>query len=99
MVVQVVPLRRCNETVLLVNEAPLAVSLPVIEKGWLIWAEEGVEMVRVVEVFAGVALTAALMGFASTTGEAIDNNNPQITTTATTITTLFSANIPPHLER
>jgi hypothetical protein len=31
---------------------------------------------------------------------ALQNNNPQTTsTTATTITLLFSANIPPHLER
>jgi hypothetical protein len=31
----------------------------------------------------------------ATTGEALKNNNPQITsTTATTMTTLFSANIP-----
>jgi hypothetical protein len=95
MVVQVVPLRRCNETVP-VNEAPLAVSVPVIEKGWLTWAEEGAEMVRTVEIVAGVTVG----DFASIAALALQNNNAQITSTAaTTITPLFSANIPPHLER
>jgi hypothetical protein len=52
MVVQVVPLRHCNATLWLVSVAPLAVSLPVIEKDCLTWAEEGAEMVRAVEIFA-----------------------------------------------
>ena len=60
MVVQVLPLRRCNETVCLVSKAPLAVSLPVIEKDCLSWAEEGAEMVRAVEIVAGLTLTVAV---------------------------------------
>jgi hypothetical protein len=88
IVLQVVPLRRCNETVWLVSAAPLAVSLPVIEKACLTLAEEGTEMVRVLTVFA------------STTVLALQSNNAQITSTAaTTITPLFSANTPLHLER
>jgi hypothetical protein len=67
MVVQVLPLRRCNKTMLLVNGAPLAVSWPVIEKDCLTWAEGGAEMVRAVEIFAG----GALAGFASTTALAL----------------------------
>jgi hypothetical protein len=48
-------------------------------------------MVRVVEVLAVAA---------SIRGKALQNNNPQtISITAATITTLFSANILPHLER
>lgn len=87
-VVQVLPLRRCNETVCLVSGAPLAVRVPEMVKGYLTGAEEGAEMVR------------ALRDFASITGVALQNNNAQITnTTATTTTPLFSANIPPHLER
>jgi hypothetical protein len=74
----------------------LAVSLPVIEKDCLTWAEEGAEIVRAVGILGEVAVA----GFASTTALALQNNNAQITsTTATTITPLFSANIPPHLER
>jgi hypothetical protein len=86
-VVQVLPLRRCKETVYLVSWAPLAVSLPVIENGWLTLTEEGAEMVRVLRVFA------------STTALALHNNNPQITTIVTAITLLFLPNIPSHLER
>ena len=72
----------------MVSGAPFYVSWPAIEKEWLIWAEEGAEMVRAVGVFA------------STAGVALQNSNAQITiTTATTITVLFSANIPLHLER
>ena len=86
-VVHVLPLRRCKETVPLLG-APLAVSLPVIEKGLLTGAEEGADMVRAVGVFA------------STSGVALHNNNPKIaSTTATTITILFPANTPLHLER
>jgi len=86
-VVQVLPLRRCKETVPL-SGAPLAVSVPVIEKSLLTGAEEGAEMVRAVGVFA------------STAGVALQNNNTQITSTAaTTITPLFSAYIPLHLDR
>ena len=85
-VVHVLPLRRCKETVPL-SGAPLAVSLPVIEKGWFTLAEEGAEMVRALRVFA------------STTELALNNNNPQITTIATAITLLFFPNIPFHLER
>ena len=59
-VVQVVPPRRCNETVRWVNAAPFAVSLPVIEKGWLTGAEEGAEMVRVVGIWAEVTVTVAV---------------------------------------
>ena len=72
--------------------APFDVSRPVIEKGWLTWAEEGAEMVRAL----------VLRGCAATAGVALQNNNayPQIASnTVTTITTLFSANIPSHLER
>ena len=47
------PLRRCNETVRLVNGAPLAVSCPVIEKDCLTCAEEGAEMVRAVGDMGG----------------------------------------------
>ncbi len=97
--VQVLPLRRCNDTVCLADAAPLAPSCPVIEKDCLTWADEGAEMVRVVEIFAGVALIM-LKGLASTITLALQNNNAQITsTTATIITPLFSPNIPPHLER
>jgi hypothetical protein len=86
-VVQVLPLRRCKKTVP-VNEAPFDVSWPVIEKGLLTGAEEGAEMVRTVGVFA------------STAGVALQNNNAQITSTAaTTITPLFSPNIPTYLGR
>ncbi len=60
VVVQVVPLRRCNETVCLVSAAPLAVSCPVIEKDCLTWADEGAEMVRVVETVAGLTVTVAV---------------------------------------
>jgi hypothetical protein len=82
----------------LVNGAPLAVSWPVIEKDCLTWAEEGAEMVRVVGIWVEVAVAAGV--FASTTALALQNNNAPITsTTATTIRPLFSANIPPHLER
>jgi hypothetical protein len=133
-VVQVSPLRRCNETVCLVNGAPFDVSWPVIEKDFLTWAVDGAEIVRVVGVFAGVAVgvfvvvtlaavgvfagvavgvfvvvTLAAVGvfagvavevFASTAGATLQTNNAQITSTATkTLTRLFSANIPPHLER
>jgi hypothetical protein len=59
-VVQVLPLRRCNETVRWVNGAPFAVSLPVIEKGWLTGAEGGVEIVRVVEIWAEVTVAVAV---------------------------------------
>jgi len=98
MVVQVLPLRRCKETVRLVNGAPLAVSWPVIEKDWLTWVEEGAEIVRVVEIFAAVAVIVE--GRASTEGVALQNSKAQTTIiTATTITPRFSANIPPHLER
>jgi hypothetical protein len=97
-VVQVLPPRRCNETVP-VNEAPLAVSWPVIEKDCLTWDEEGAEIVRAVGMLAGVALTV-LRGLASITALALQNNNAHITsTTATTIQLLFSANISPHLDR
>jgi hypothetical protein len=58
--VQVLPLRRCNETLCLVSAAPLAVRVPVIEKEWLTWAEEGAEMVRAVEIFAGVTVTVTI---------------------------------------
>jgi hypothetical protein len=62
-------------------------------------AEEGAEMVRTVAIFAGAAVVVR-RSFASTAGVALQNNNVQITsTTATTIPALFSANIPPHLER
>ena len=90
----------------MVNGAPLAVSWPVIEKDCLTWAEEGAEMVRAVviwaevtvEVCVGAALTTG--AFASTTALALQNNNAHVTsTTATTITTFFSPNIPLHLER
>jgi hypothetical protein len=48
-------------------------------------------MVRAVEVLAVAASIA---------GTALQNSNPQTISTATaTITTLFSATIPPHLER
>ena len=61
MVVQVLPLRlRCNETVP-ANEAPFDVSWPVIEKGWLTWAEEGAEMVRAVEILVGVTVAVGLV--------------------------------------
>ena len=87
-----------------------ATYLPVIEKAWLTWTEEGAEMVREVAVvvgvvfagavFVGVALPELLGGFASITAEAFDNNSPQITRiTTATITTLFCAPIPSHLER
>jgi hypothetical protein len=80
----------------MVHGAPLAVSWPVIEKDCLTWAEGGAEIVRAVGILAEVAVA----GFASTTALALQNNNAQITSiTATTITPLFSANIPPHLER
>jgi hypothetical protein len=116
-VVQVLPLRPCNETVCLVNGAPFDVSWPVIEKDFLTWAVGGAEIVRVVGVFVGVAVgvfvvvTLAAVGvfvgvavevgagvavevFASTAGVALQNNNAQTTnSTATTITTLFSAHI------
>jgi len=83
-----------------VNGAPFDVSWPVIEKDCLTWAEGGAEMVRAVGVFAGVAVVAVARGFASIVGAALQNNNAQTTSTAaTTITALFSANIPPHLER
>lgn len=114
-VVQVLPLRRCNETVCLVNGAPFDVSWPVIEKDFLTWAVDGAEIVRAVGFFVVVTLAAVAVGagvavavfvgvavavFASTTALALQNNNPQTTsTTATTITLLFSANIPLHLER
>ena len=89
IVAQVLPLRRCNRMKLLVSGAPLAVSLPVMVKAFLTWADEGAEMVRVVvEVLA------------STAGAALQNNNTQTTrATATTITPFFSANISPHLGR
>ena len=97
IVVQVLPFKRCNETVLLVNGAPLAVSLPVIEKDCLTWAEEGAEIVREVGILAAVVLVVE--DFAPTTALRLQNNNAQITSaTATTTTLLFSANIPPHLE-
>ena len=95
-VIQVLPLRRCNETVP-VNEALLAVRVPVIAKGVLTVAEEGAEMVRAVGVLVGV--TVAVAGFASTTILALQNNNTQITSTTTTVAPLFKLNIPPHLER
>src|ERR1035437_1385905 len=99
MVVQVLPLRRCNETVLFESAALLAVSLPVTEKDCLTWVEEGAEIVRAVEIFAVVTLIV-LKGLASTTTLALLSNNPQVSsTTATTIIPLFSANIPPHLDR
>ena len=60
-VVQVLPLRRCNETVCLVSAAPLAVSLPVIEKAWLTWAQEGAEMMRAVEIVARATVTVGLV--------------------------------------
>jgi len=86
-VIQVLPLRRCNES-RFVSGAPLAVSFPVIEKDCLTWAEVGAEMVREVGAFA------------STAGVAVQNSNAQVTSTAaTTITPLFFANIPPHLRR
>jgi len=59
-VVQVPPLRRCKETVP-VNEAPLAVSVPMIEKGLLTGAEEGAEMVRAVGVWATVTVAVGLV--------------------------------------
>lgn len=97
-VVQMLPLKRCNETVCLESVAPLAVSLPVIEKDCLTWATEGAEMVRALGIFAGVAVV--LRGFASIADVALQNNNAQITsTTAATITSLFSADISRHLER
>jgi flagellar biosynthesis/type III secretory pathway M-ring protein FliF/YscJ len=80
-----------------VSEAPFDVSWPVIEKECLTRAEEGAELVRA--VVATVTGAAVLGVFASSTGAAVLNNNAQTTSTATTITTLFSANIPPHLER
>ncbi len=87
-VVQVVPLRRCSKTPCLVSGTPLAVRVPEMVKEYLARADEGAEMVR------------ALGGLASIKGVALQNNNAQITnTTATTITALFSRNIPPHLER
>jgi hypothetical protein len=106
MVSQVVPLRRCSETLCLVSGAPFDVIWPVIEKDFLTWAVNGAEMVRVVGV--GVALVAVGVGvalvavevFASTTGAALQTNNTQTTSnTPTTITPFFSANIPRHLER
>jgi hypothetical protein len=98
-VVQVWPLRRCNETADLVNGAPFDVSWPLIEKDRLTWAEEGAAMVRVVEILAGVRVAVALKVFASITDVALQNNNAQTTSTAVPTTTrLFSANIPPHLE-
>jgi hypothetical protein len=45
----------------------LAVSLPVIEKDCLTWAEGGAEIMRVVEIWAEVAVA----GFASTTALAL----------------------------
>ena len=97
-VVQALPLRRCNETVRLVNGAPLAVSCPVIEKDCLTCAEEGAEMVRAVGIW--VELTVAVGVFASTTALALQNNNAQVTsTTAITMKPFFSPNIPIHLER
>jgi hypothetical protein len=59
-VVQVLPLRRCKKTVP-VNEAPLAVSVPVIEKGLLTGAEEGAEMVRAVGIWATVTVAVGLV--------------------------------------
>jgi small-conductance mechanosensitive channel len=58
MVSQVVPLRRCSETLCLVSGAPFDVIWPVIEKDFLTWAVNGAEMVRVVGVFVYVALVA-----------------------------------------
>ena len=81
--------RRCKETVP-VNKVPLAVRVPVIEKGVLTLAEGGAAMVRAV----------VLRGCASTTALALQNNNPQITSSVVaTSTPFFSANTPPHLER
>jgi hypothetical protein len=51
----------------LVNGAPLAASLPVIEKDCLTCAEEGAEIVRAVGTLAEVAVA----GFASTTALAL----------------------------
>ena len=68
--------------------APFDVSLPVMVNDCLTLADEGAEMLRAVVVFA------------STAGAALQNNNAQITsTTATTITPLFSPNIPTYLGR
>jgi len=66
---------------------PLAVRAPEMVKDWL---TAGVEL----EV---VAVRVVDAGFASTAGVALQNNNAQTTnTTATTITTLFSAYIFSH---
>jgi hypothetical protein len=59
-VIQVLPLRRCNETVP-VNEALLAVRVPVIAKGVLTVAEEGAEMVRAVGVLVGVTVAVGVL--------------------------------------
>ena len=78
------------------SEAPFDVSWPVIEKECLTKAEEGVEMVRAVVA----TVTVWLLVFASSAGAAVLNKNAQTTSTAaTTITTRFSADNSPHLER
>jgi len=84
---------------LLESGAPLAVSLPVIEKDCLTGADEGAEMVRWVGFLAEVTVAMVRSGVASIIGEALQINNAQTTSTAATITTLFCANIPAHLER
>lgn len=96
IVAQALPLRRWRRTAHLVNGPLLVVeSWPVIEKGCLTGAEEGAEIVR-----AAVVLAEGVEGFASIAGVALQNNNAQLTTTTSaTITTLFPANIPTHLER
>jgi hypothetical protein len=75
---------------------PLATSWPVIEKDCLTGAEGGAEIVRVGGVLAGVMVAVGVL--ASITGVALHNDNAQITSTAATITTLFSPNIPTHLD-
>ncbi|MEI7827928.1 MAG: hypothetical protein WCI87_09090 [Euryarchaeota archaeon] len=50
------------------------VSLPVIKKDFLTEAEEGAEIVRVVEVLVGVAVTVVLGVCASTQGATQQNS-------------------------
>lgn len=94
MVIQVLPLKRCNEMVFLDNGEPLEVSLPVIKKDCLILAEEDAKIVRVVkvvELLAGVAVTVVLRDFASTQGATLQNSKTvTINVTKKTIKSFFS---------